>query len=62
MLLKDMADPEIDKMLISDIKEARKVALRGVPTLFLNGKRLNNYSLSYLQQQIKTYLEKGNKK
>ena len=41
-----------------DIMNAREIGVRGTPTIFINGKRLKNRSLSGLTEMIESELKK----
>ncbi len=58
---KDFNSEEIDKLVQEDLAEAKKAKVTGTPTLFLNGKRVQNRSEEAMKQEIKTILE-GKKK
>jgi len=58
---KDFNSEEVDKLVQEDIAEAKKAKVTGTPTLFLNGKRVQNRSEEAMKQEIKTLLE-GKKK
>jgi len=56
---KDMKDPAIGKLIIRDVKNAHQVGVRGIPTVFINGKLLKNRRLQGFQQMIEAELKKG---
>ncbi len=58
---KDFNSEEVDKLVQEDLAEAKKAKVTGTPTLFLNGKRVQNRSEEAMKQEIKTLLE-GKKK
>jgi protein-disulfide isomerase len=58
---RDFNGEEVDKLVQEDIAEAKKAKVTGTPTLFLNGKRVQNRSEDAMIQEIKTLLE-GKKK
>ncbi len=58
---KDFSGEEVDKLVQEDLAEARKASVTGTPTLFLNGKRVQNRSEEAMTQDIQTLLE-GKKK
>jgi protein-disulfide isomerase len=58
---KEMTDPDNYKRIDADMKEGFKAEVRGVPTVFINGKRLKHRSLAGFQTMIDAALglEKG---
>lgn len=58
---KDFSGEEVDKLVQEDLAEAKKASVTGTPTLFLDGKRVQNRSEESMKQEIKTLLE-GKKK
>jgi len=58
---KDFSGEEVDKFVQEDIAEAKKAKVTGTPTLFLNGKRVQNRSEEAMKKDITTLLE-GKKK
>jgi protein-disulfide isomerase len=58
---KDFSGEEVDKLVQEDLAEARKASVTGTPTLFLNGKRVQNRSEEAMTRDIQTLLE-GQKK
>jgi protein-disulfide isomerase len=58
---KDYGSAEVDKLVQEDMAEAKKAKVTGTPTLFLNGKRVQNRSEEAMKEEIKTLLE-GKKK
>jgi protein-disulfide isomerase len=58
---KDFSSEKVDKLVQEDLAEAKKASVTGTPTLFLNGKRVQNRSEEAMKQEIKTLLE-GKKK
>lgn len=58
---KDFIGEEVDKLVQEDLAEAKKASVTGTPTLFLNGKRVQNRSEEVMKQDIQTLLE-GKKK
>ncbi len=55
----DMKDPALQKLIIRDTKEARLAGVRGIPTIFINGKRLRSRGLKGFQQMIDLELQKN---
>ncbi len=54
----DLKDPEITSLIDRDFNNGREVNIRGVPTIFVNGKVLSQQSLSGFQQAIEAELKK----
>ena len=57
-LNQDAKDPAIQKLITRDVTNGRQSGVRGTPTIFVNGKRLNNRSLAGFQQAIDAALKK----
>jgi protein-disulfide isomerase len=55
---KDKNDPAFQKLILRDTKEARLAGIRGVPTVYINGKLLRSRSLRAFQQMIDLELQK----
>ncbi len=49
---KDMADPATRQKVIKDMLDASKADVSGTPTLFINGHRVKDRSLSSIQNMI----------
>jgi len=49
---KDMASPEIQKQIDDDMSLAKTAQINGTPTLFVNGKRLNDRSVDGFKKMI----------
>jgi protein-disulfide isomerase len=56
---RDRKGPDIQKLIIRDVKNAQQVGVRGIPTVFINGKLLKNRHLTGFQQMIEAELKKG---
>ncbi len=54
----DLKDPEITSLIDRDFDNGRQVNIRGVPTIFVNGKELSQQSLSGFQKAIEAELKK----
>jgi len=57
-LNQDAKDPAIQYLITRDVNNGRQAGVRGTPTIFVNGKRLNNRSLAGFQQAIDAALKK----
>ena len=53
-----MKDPAIMKIIRQDVIDGRKADVRGTPTIFINGRRLQNRSLAGFQSIIDKLLQK----
>jgi protein-disulfide isomerase len=54
----DAKDPAIQNLITRDVNDGKQSGVRGTPTIFVNGKRLNNRSLAGFQQAINAELKK----
>ena len=59
---RDMRAPALEKLIIRDMKDGQRAGVRGIPTIFVNGKLLRNQSLQGLEEMIKAELKKKNRK
>jgi protein-disulfide isomerase len=57
-LLKDRSSTEVKSIINRDISEARRIGVRGTPTIFINGRLLTNRSLEGFSQAIEAELKK----
>ena len=55
---KDRTSSEITSLINRDIREGSRIGVRGTPTLFVNGKRLNQRSLEAFSAAIESELKK----
>lgn len=55
---KEMKDPKISAKIQRDILDGRQASITGTPTIFVNGRRLKNFSLNGFQMLIDKVLEK----
>jgi protein-disulfide isomerase len=55
---KQMKSPEIRAKIEKDILDGRQAAVTGTPTVFINGRRVRNWSLNELQMLINRELTK----
>jgi len=55
---KDLKDPTIGSLIDRDMNNGRQINVQGTPTIFVNGKLLNQRSLPGLQQVIEPELKK----
>mgnify|MGYP000601521316 CR=1 FL=1 len=55
---KDRNAPESRAIIIQDMQEGQRIGVRGTPTIFLNGKKVDNRDISRLPEMIDTLLEK----
>lgn len=61
-LEKDMKAPEIEAMVESDLREGKNAGVRGIPTIFINGRLLRDRSFAGFQAAIERELAKEDKK
>jgi len=54
----DMMSPAIQGLITRDVNNGRKIGIRGIPKIFINGKFLKNRTLQGLQQMIEAELKK----
>jgi len=57
-LERDMKDREIQSMITRDIEEGGRIGVRGTPTVFVNGKLLQQRSLQGFSAMIDSELKK----
>jgi protein-disulfide isomerase len=55
---KDMKDPELKALVERDFQEGVEVGVRGIPTIFVNGRQLRNRSFQGFQAAIEKELTK----
>jgi len=55
---KDMNAPPIKQLIYRDVKDGREAGVRGIPTIFINGRLLKNKSIPGFQQMIDAELQK----
>jgi protein-disulfide isomerase len=55
---RDLSDPAIASLIDRDIKSGQQANVQGTPTIFINGKVLNQRSLEGFQQAIDGELKK----
>jgi protein-disulfide isomerase len=55
---KKIKDPKIAAMIRQDVQEGVRAGLRGTPTIFINGRRLDDRSLKGFQAAIDKELQK----
>jgi protein-disulfide isomerase len=56
---RDLQDPAIAALIDRDMKSAGQANVQGTPTIFVNGRLLNQRSLPGFQQAIEAELKKG---
>jgi len=54
----DMASPTFRALIERDLNEGRKIGIRGIPSIFVNGKSLEDRSLKGFQLMIEAELKK----
>jgi protein-disulfide isomerase len=55
----DLKDPAIGSLIDRDVRSAAQANVQGTPTIFVNGRLLNQRSLPGFQQAIEAELKKG---
>ena len=55
---RDMASPATKMLITRDIRNGREVGIRGIPTFFINGKKLKKRTPEGFQEMIETELKK----
>jgi protein-disulfide isomerase len=58
---KDMKDPELQAIVQRDFQEGAVAGVRGIPTIFVNGRLLRNRSLQGFQAEIEKELARERK-
>jgi protein-disulfide isomerase len=58
----DMKAPEIEAMVESDLREGKNAGVRGIPTIFINGRLLRERSFAGFQAAIEKELAQEDKK
>jgi len=56
---KDRKDPDIAGKVHADMRDGRKAGVRGVPSVFINGRRLRKRSLQGFSEMIDKELQKA---
>lgn len=54
----DLNDPQIWALIVRDMNDGRQAEVRGTPTIFINGKLLNQRSLAGFEEAIEAELQK----
>ena len=55
---RDMISPTIQDLIARDVSNGRKIGVRGIPQVFINGKTLKKRSLKGFKQMIEAELRK----
>ncbi|UCF87984.1 MAG: thioredoxin domain-containing protein [bacterium] len=58
---KDRKDPDITSLINRDLREGSRIGVRGTPTIFVNGKRLDQRSLEGFSAAIESELDSQKK-
>ena len=58
----DRKDPEIVAKVQADYQEGSKIGVRGIPAVFVNGKRINNRDLQTIGSIIEKEIKKTKKR
>lgn len=56
---RDMHSPVVQNLLSRDYNEGRRIGIRGIPTIFINGKMAERYGLADLQAMVEEELKTG---
>ena len=56
---KDMKDPKLKAIVERDFQEGARAGVRGIPTIFVNGRQLKNRSFQGFQAAIEKELARG---
>jgi len=59
---KDMTSPEVQQQINRDLREAQQAEVTGTPTIYINGFRVQNRSLTAIQEMIDQQLQKNGKR
>jgi protein-disulfide isomerase len=55
----DMKDPKLEESIVKDLKDGADAQVTGTPSLYLNGKKVNDRSFEGLKKIIEEELSKG---
>ncbi len=55
---KDRQDPEILGKISLDYEEGQKIEVKGIPAIFMNGRRIKNRDMRNLKNMVEKQLEK----
>jgi protein-disulfide isomerase len=58
----DLKDPELARKVDADIEEGKKVGVQGTPTLFINGRRVQQRTVAAMSKMIDEELDRLGKK
>ena len=58
LFTQDLKDPAIGSLIDRDLNNGRQANVRGIPTIFVNGKLLNQRSIQGFQEAIEAELKK----
>ena len=56
-LARDMGSPNLQNILSRDYNDGRRIGIRGIPTLLINGKMVERYGLAELEAMIEEELK-----
>ncbi len=56
---KDIKSPALNSILNQDVKTIRQVGVRGVPAVYINGKKAKSRSIDFFSKMIEKELKKG---
>ena len=55
----DRNNPQLQQKIDADLREGQQIGVRGTPTIFINGRRLQQRSRAAFDQLIKSELGKA---
>jgi protein-disulfide isomerase len=58
---KDIKDPKLQALVERDFQEGAEAGVRGIPTIFINGRQLKNRSFQGFQAAIEKELARESK-
>ena len=58
-LARDMGSPNTQNILSRDYNDGRRIGIRGIPTIFINGKMAERYGFADLQAMVEEELKTG---
>lgn len=58
---KDRRDPQLKRQVQTDMSQGREIGVRGTPTIFINGRKVNERNINAMRQMIEEELAKAKK-
>ena len=59
-LARDMSSPNLQNLLSRDYNDGRRIGIRGIPTVLINGKMAERYGVADLEEMIEEELKATN--